>query len=138
MRGRKKDMLALPDGQKVYPEDVEAVLATDERLRDAGGRRLAAGPDLKVHAVLLLDDPSLAEAIVRDANARLAAHQQIRGYTIWPDEDFPRTHTLKVRKHEVLARLADHAPRRRPTAPWPRRGTAPSLTRGDPGRSTRS
>jgi long-chain acyl-CoA synthetase len=111
MRGRKKDMLALPDGQKVYPEDVEAVLATDERLRDAAVVGWPTGPDLKVHAVLLLDDPTLAdpklaEAIVRDANARLGAHQQIRGHTIWPDEDFPRTHTLKIRKHEVLARLA--------------------------------
>jgi long-chain acyl-CoA synthetase len=106
MRGRKKDMLALPDGQKVYPEDVEAVLATDERLRDSAVVGWPPGPDLRVHAVLLIDDPSLAEAIVSDANARLAPHQQIRGYTIWPDEDFPRTHTLKIRKHEVLARLA--------------------------------
>ena len=40
MLGRKKDMLALPDGQKVYPEDVEAVLATDER---SGKRPSSAG-----------------------------------------------------------------------------------------------
>ncbi len=111
MRGRKKDMLALPDGQKVYPEDVEAVLATDERLRDAAVVGWPIGPDLRVHACLLLDDaetrdPALAQAIVRDANARLAPHQQIRGYTVWADEDFPRTHTLKVRKHEVIGRLA--------------------------------
>ncbi len=111
MRGRKKDMLALPDGQKVYPEDVEAVLATDERLRDATVVGWPIGPDLRVHAVLLLDgaetaDPKLAEAIVRDANGHLGAHQQIRGHSVWPDDDFPRTHTLKVRKHEVIARLA--------------------------------
>jgi long-chain acyl-CoA synthetase len=111
MRGRKKDMLALPDGQKVYPEDVEAVLATDERLRDAAVVGWPIGPDLKVHAVLLIDgtsvaEPALAASIVGDANARLGAHQQIRGFTVWPEEDFPRTHTLKVRKHEVLARLA--------------------------------
>jgi long-chain acyl-CoA synthetase len=106
MRGRKKDMLALPDGQKVYPEDVEAILATDERVRESTVVGWPPGPDLKVHAVLLLDDPSLAEAIVRDANARLGAHQQIRGYTLWPDPEFPRTHTLKVRKYEVLERLS--------------------------------
>jgi long-chain acyl-CoA synthetase len=104
-------MLALPDGQKVYPEDVEAVLATDERLRDAAVVGWPIGPDLKVHAVFLLDgplhdDPGLAASIVHDTNARLGAHQQIRGHTVWPDEDFPRTHTLKIRKHEVVARLA--------------------------------
>ncbi len=105
-RGRKKDMLALPDGQKVYPEDVEAVLHLDDRLKDATVVGWPPGPDLKVHAVLLTTEPESAREIVRMANGRLAPHQQIRGSTIWPDEDLPRTHTLKVRKQEVLARLA--------------------------------
>jgi len=108
LRGRKKDMLAMPDGTKVYPEDIEAVLAHDPRLRDATvvGYTPPRG-DLRVQAVLLLDDPSQADAIVRDANAQLGAHQQIRGVTIWPDEDLPRTHTLKVKKRLVLDRLAE-------------------------------
>ena len=41
------------------------------------------------------------------ANGSLAAHQQIRGSTVWPDPDLPRTHTLKVRKPDILARLAE-------------------------------
>ena len=61
---------------------------------------------LRVHAVLLLDDPATADDVVRTANAQLAPHQQIRGMTVWPDPDLPRTHTLKIRKPEVLARLA--------------------------------
>jgi long-chain acyl-CoA synthetase len=105
-RGRKKDMLALPDGQKVYPEDVEAVLRRDPRVTDATVVGWPLGAALRVHAVLLLDDPSTADGIVRTANAELAPHQQIRGATVWPDPDLPRTHTLKVRKPEVLARLA--------------------------------
>ena len=106
-RGRKKDMLALPDGQKVYPEDVEAILRDDERLRDAVVVGWPLGPGLRVHAVLLADDPSVVEAVIADANRRLAPHQQIRGHTTWPDPDLPRTHTMKVRKPDVLARLAD-------------------------------
>jgi long-chain acyl-CoA synthetase len=106
-RGRKKDMLALPDGQKVYPEDVEAILREDERLRDATVVGWPLGPGLRVHAVLLMDDPSVADDVVRGANARLAPHQMIRGTTVWPDPDLPRTHTLKVRKPDVLARLAE-------------------------------
>ena len=107
LRGRKKDMLAMPDGTKVYPEDIEAVLGRDQRLRDATvvGWTPPRG-ELRVQAVLLLDDPSQADAIVRDANAQLGAHQQIRGVTLWPDEDFPRTHTLKVKKRLILDRLA--------------------------------
>jgi long-chain acyl-CoA synthetase len=110
LRGRKKDMLAMPDGTKVYPEDIEAVLTRDPRLRDAtivGWQ--APNAELKVHAVLLLDDALQVEAIVRDANAQLGAHQQIRSQSIWADEDFPRTHTLKVKKPLILARLEAEA-----------------------------
>ncbi len=109
IRGRKKDMLAMPDGQKVYPEDIEAVLAGDERIRESTVVGWPPGPDLKVHAVLVLDDPSLADDVVRTANAGLGAHQQIRAWTIWPDDELPRTYTLKVKKHEVLARLDELA-----------------------------
>jgi long-chain acyl-CoA synthetase len=105
-RGRKKDMLALPDGQKVYPEDVESVLRQDPRVEDATVVGWPPGGALRVHAVLLLADASVAEDVVRTANTALAPHQQIRGMTVWPDPDLPRTHTLKVRKPEVLARLA--------------------------------
>jgi long-chain acyl-CoA synthetase len=108
LRGRKKDMLAMPDGTKVYPEDIEAVLARDPRLRDATvvGWQPPRG-ELRVQAVLLMSDASAADAVVRDANAQLGAHQQIRGVTIWPDEDLPRTPTLKVKKRIVLDRLAE-------------------------------
>jgi hypothetical protein len=85
------------------------VLTRDPRVRDATVVGWPLGMDLRVHAVLLLDDPSLAAAVVRDANAVLGAHQQIRGSTVWPDEDLPRTHALKVKKHVVLERLAQLA-----------------------------
>jgi long-chain acyl-CoA synthetase len=105
-RGRKKDMIALPDGQKVYPEDLEAILRADPRVTDAAVVGWPIGANLRIHAVLLLADESLADSIVRETNVKLAPHQQIRGITVWPDDDLPRTHTLKVRKPEILARLA--------------------------------
>ena len=106
LRGRKKDMIALADGQKVYPDDVEAVLVGDDRIRDAAVVGLDGdGGGVRVHAVLLADDASVADAVVRDANKRLAGHQQIRGWSVWPDEDFPRTPSMKVKKRLVLAAL---------------------------------
>ncbi len=106
LRGRKKDMIALPDGQKVYPDDVEAVLLRDGRIRDSAVVGLDGdGSGVRVHAVLLADDASVAEAVVRDANASLAGHQQIRGWSVWPDEDFPRTASMKVKKRLVLETL---------------------------------
>jgi long-chain acyl-CoA synthetase len=105
LRGRKKDMLVLADGTNVYPEDIEAILVKDSRVRDAAVVGVGPPGDPRVHAVLLMDDGTEAAAAVRDANARLGASQQVRSHSIWPGEDFPRTHTLKVKKRLVQAAL---------------------------------
>jgi long-chain acyl-CoA synthetase len=93
------------DIRDVHAEDVEAILREDQRVRDAAVVGWPLGADLGVHAVLLLDDPSVEGDVVTTANQRLAPHQQIRGSTSWPDPDLPRTHTLKIRKPDILARL---------------------------------
>ena len=103
LQGRKKDMLVMSDGTKVHPADVEQALIRDPRVRDAAvvGVQRAEG-DVQVHAVLILHQPDEADAVVREANATLGGHQQIRGFTVWPDDDFPRTLTLKVKKPQIL------------------------------------
>jgi long-chain acyl-CoA synthetase len=117
LRGRKKDMIVLADGLKVYPEDIEDVLAADPRIQAASSpvRPVIAtvvglappGETVHVHAVFLLKDQGAVEAIVRDANLRLSGSQQIRGWTIWPDDDFPTTPTQKVKKRIVVDRLIE-------------------------------
>src|SRR5688572_15311003 len=104
LQGRKKDMLVMPDGTKVHPDDVEQVLIRDARVRDASviGLERESG-EVQVHAALILREDVDAEAVIREANRHLGGHQQIRGWTIWPDDDFPRTPSMKVRKPEVLA-----------------------------------
>lgn len=121
LKGRKKDLIVLANGQNVYPEDVEAELARHPALADGvvvGVER--DGGNVQVHAALLLRDPSQAADVVRRANERLADHQQIQAFTIWPDEDFPRTATLKVKKAQVLATLHQMAERGAAVAPAPR------------------
>ena len=108
LKGRKKNLIVLANGLNVYPEDIENVLQRDAALKDGivfGVMEHDQGPE--VHAVLLVDDPGQAKEIVRRANKQLAAHQQIRGFTIWPEQDFPRTNTLKVKRQEVQHRLAE-------------------------------
>ncbi len=52
-----------------------------------------------------MDDPAQAKAAIQQTNRQLAPHQQIRNYTIWPEDDFPRTYTLKVKRPEMLEKL---------------------------------
>jgi len=103
LHGRKKDILVLSDGTNVYPEDIENVLAQDPRVQDSAALGVTdASGDLSVHAVLLLKDPNAAADVVASANARLGGHQQVRAASVWPDDDFPRTSTLKVKKAQLL------------------------------------
>ena len=44
-----------------------------------------------------------AVAAVKAANAILGPSQRISGWRLWPESDFPRTHTLKVKRDLVRA-----------------------------------
>jgi long-chain acyl-CoA synthetase len=110
LNGRKRDMIALPSGQKVFPEDVEAVLSRHPDVVDAAVVGLAGSAGVEVHAAILLKEQSDAAQVVTWANRQLADHQRIRGFTIWPGEDFPRTHTLKIRKNLVREFLEGSSP----------------------------
>lgn len=114
LKGRKKDLIVLSDGQNVYPEDIETVLRHQPGIADAVVLGLVEGSDVRLHAVLTESEPNSAAAAVRLANEKLDARQQVLGWTTWPEEDFPRTHTLKVKRPLVEAFVKDH--RREPSA----------------------
>jgi long-chain acyl-CoA synthetase len=106
LKGRKKNLIVLANGMNVYPEDVENALTSVPGVKDAvvfGLSEREQGPE--VHGVLLVENLDRAKVVVQQANRLLASHQQIRGFTVWPEEDFPRTHTLKVKRQEVLSTL---------------------------------
>ena len=106
LKGRKKNLIVLANGLNVYPEDIENVLQANPAIKDAavfGLMEEGKGPE--VHAILLMEDPVKAKEAIAQTNKQLAAHQQVRGYTVWPEADFPRTHTLKVKRQDILDRL---------------------------------
>jgi len=108
LKGRKKNLIVLANGMNVYPEDIENALQTNPVVKDAavfGLMEKDQGPE--VHAVLLMEDTAQAKSVIQQTNKQLAAHQQVRGFTVWPDADFPRTHTLKVKRLDVLNRLQE-------------------------------
>jgi long-chain acyl-CoA synthetase len=106
IKGRKKNLIVLANGMNVYPEDIENILHQQEHVKDAVVAALTKpGQGPEVHAILLLEQPdsSIAKNVVQQANKHLASHQQIRGYTLWQEQDFPRTNTLKVKRQEILS-----------------------------------
>ncbi len=129
LRGRLNDLIVLPSGLNVHPEDVEAELLREDAVADCaviGVPGPHGGP--QVHAVVVAAEAregahERVAAAVRAANAHLAPHQRVTGLTLWEHGELPRTDLRKIKRHEVLAVLAGQSPAAAATAP-PRAGAA--------------
>ena len=109
LRGRKKDLIVLANGQNVFPEDIEQLLNAHPGVTEGvvvGLPGESSGAET-VHAVLLLGDQQDSRPIIDAINSALADHQYITSHSVWPEEDFPRTHTLKVKKALVLEQITN-------------------------------
>ncbi len=124
LMGRIKDIIVLPNGLNVYPEDIENALRT-AGVRDSvvietrpgrieavvlapGSAVVPRGGDLPGQGVEALHrDPgelgAEIDAAVKRANATLGINQRVSAWRLWPDADFPRTHTLKVKRDRIRA-----------------------------------
>ena len=107
IRGRKDNMIVLTNGMNVYPEDIELVLNDDSRLTDAVVLGLPQGEEVEVHGVLLTSEADQAADIVRLANSQLAPHQRVQRFTVWPEETFPLTPTMKPKRADITARILE-------------------------------
>jgi len=124
LSGRKKDIIVLPNGFNVYPEDIEnalriagirdsVVLETSPGRIEAivlapGTHGLPQGGDVPAGRTNGVTDDAAdvrgrIEAAVKAANSTLGPNQRIAGWRLWPNLDFPRTHTLKVKRIQVRA-----------------------------------
>jgi long-chain acyl-CoA synthetase len=113
--GRKKYMILGPGGENVFPEDIEEVLNRLPGVVDSAVVGLERAGRVVIHAVLLCD-PGSAEAHVAEANRQLAPHQRIMSWSVWPEADFPRSVTRKVKKEDVLRRLREEPEEKMPGA----------------------
>ncbi len=102
VRGRKKEMIVTSEGLNVFPEDVERALNEQPGVRDSAVVGMVKEGEERVHAVLVLDPAADTDRIVRAANAQLAAHQRVRGVSVWTGGELPRTDgTRKLKRREI-------------------------------------
>ncbi len=115
IKGRTRDMISMPNGLNIYPDDIETVLKRHPDVLDVAVVGLPKASRVEVHAVYLGIGEEAAAKTTRWANTQLADYQRIRGVSHWPGEDFPRTHTLKVKKAMVIEALVAETERARST-----------------------
>lgn len=128
LHGRKTDIIVMPNGFNVFPEDIENALRV-AGIRDSVAIETQPG---RIEAVVLSPhthavpgDPKAAPAIeaaapedlrreidaaVKAANQALGPNQRIAGWRLWPEADFPRTLSFKVKRNLVRAWAAVDTP----------------------------
>ena len=121
LSGRIKDIIVLPNGFNIYPEDIENALriagVRDSVILETQPGRIEAvvlGSAAGVPGAIGEGGPTAVrarlDAAVKAANATLGPNQRIAGWRLWPEEDFPRTHTFKIKRAQVRAWVAADTP----------------------------
>ncbi len=104
--GRRKELIVTGAGINVYPDELESILNDVPGVRESCVIGLDRGGGEEVHAVLLLDGSGrTASEIVSQANVLIDPLHRITGFSIWPEAEFPKTPTLKIRKFVVKKRM---------------------------------
>ena len=103
--GRKSEMIALPGGEKIFPEDVEALYGAIAAIRelaileDAGKLVALVVPNddfFRAHGAARIE--ALLREELETAGLKLASYARISGFAV-TREALPRTHLGKLKRH---------------------------------------
>jgi long-chain acyl-CoA synthetase len=113
--GRKKEMIALPNGKKVFPQDIEPFFSAYPIIKEAIICNMSNHPGKeKVGALMVIDEEFYAQTakddkrdineilndIILEINSKIAKYKKIMAFKI-RKEDFPKTTTSKIKRHLV-------------------------------------
>lgn len=107
--GRKKNMIISPSGLNVYPEDIERVITGFTEIKESVVMGLENGKKIVAVVILkkLLDKKSLSNLLER-INSKLQSHQLLSELLVWPEQDFPKTTTMKIKRGLVEETIVHH------------------------------
>jgi len=113
IKGRKDDLIVKESGVNVYPSDIAEKFRKQEKIKDCTVFGMDSNGRKEIIAVLLLEDKNMDEdsidEMVDRVNSDLNVDQRVDDYLIWQGEDFPRTHTMNIKKREILEKLRESA-----------------------------
>lgn len=114
--GRRKDIIVTPAGKKVYPEEIETAIARTGRFLEVcvlgmpdeqGHEKITAvvRPDrLKLSPREIEGLEDFANELIRKSLTGFSDYMQPQQVVLW-EQEFPKTHTRKVKRHELRGQL---------------------------------
>ncbi len=108
IKGRIKNMILKANGLNVYPEDIELLLDSHPLVKESCVLGIEKGTDVIITAILItrgMSSNSDLKEMIDSINKKLEQHQQIQDFCVWPRPDFPKTHTMKIKRLLVASQL---------------------------------
>lgn len=106
IKGRKKETIVTAAGVNVYPDDIEPILNALPGVRESCVVGIAGTQGEEVHAVVIPTSTSVdLTQLMRTANDRLNSSQRIATIAAWPESEFPKTSTMKIKRSLVRASI---------------------------------
>jgi len=97
--GRKKNIIISSSGLNVYPEDIEKVMAGSNEVKESVVLGLDNGK--RIVAVILprksLNNKKI-QLLLQQVNSKLQPHQNLSDIILWPEIEFPKTSTMKIKR----------------------------------------
>jgi long-chain acyl-CoA synthetase len=112
--GRKKNLIVLKSGKKIYPEKIEELVVKIPLVKDVVAYGASSGKyadDVKP-AVMIYPDPEISKGMtnyeilseinreIEKINTKLPSYQQIQGVTL-RDKEFEKTSTKKIKRGTI-------------------------------------
>jgi long-chain acyl-CoA synthetase len=115
--GRKKEVIVLSSGKKIYPEEVESHYTKSPYIKEVCVLGVGESQDERLVAVIVLDtdycrkmgEVNLNSVIrweLENLSAGIAPYKRIKGYVI-AKENLPRTRLGKIKRYEVKNKYLD-------------------------------
>lgn len=100
-------------GENVYPAEIERVLLSDPRVADAAvvRKRDTKWGEVPIAFVARRDESLTAEELAARCRAELAGYKQPKGIHFIGFDEFPRSASGKVQRHELEKRLPEEEER---------------------------
>ncbi len=100
--GRKKNIIISSSGLNVYPEDIEKVVNSFPEIKESVVLGIDSGKKL---IACIIPKKNLNEkqqfSLRQNINSKLQSHQIISELLVWPEQEFPKTSTLKIKRNLV-------------------------------------